>query len=156
MANQSRTYCSLIPTATNPALLSSPTINHSLKGWLMSSHVKFLSFRIPRGKKNLRFDVTSDDTLSSILSKMYVLYKGEYEDIHQERFPILRWTDEYAEKIVMDDGQTFLNKKELETACMRWLEDVWNAIEEDKAKLELVRPYTLSELKSIIKKGTKA
>lgn len=125
------------------------------KGYRMFTPVKHLSFRIPRSSKNLHFTVTVDSNLSSILSDMYVLYKSEYENIHQERFPILRWTDEYAQKIVMEDGTTFNNKRELEKACKDWLADVWNEVHEEEMKCDLVKNISLMELKQILKKAGK-
>ena len=121
----------------------------------MFTPVKYLSFRIPRSVNNLHFTVTVDSSLSSVLSDMYVLYKGEYENIHQERFPILRWTDEYAQKIVMEDGTTFKNKRELEKACTDWISDVWNEVHENEMKCDLVKNISLMELKQILKNARK-
>lgn len=121
----------------------------------MRYRVKYLSFRVPRVNYNLHFQVDNNDTLSSILSKMYILYKKAYEETHQERFPISRWNDEFSRNIIMDNGETFKNKRELEKACKLWLEDVWNGIAEDEAKFELVKGYSLMELKRILEKGKK-
>ena len=121
----------------------------------MFTPVKHLSFRIPRSIKNLHFTVTVDSNLSSVLSDMFVLYKSEYEDIHQERFPILRWTEEFAQKIVMDDGTTFSSKRELERACQNWIADVWNEVHEEEMKCELVKNLSLMELKQILKNARK-
>ena len=121
----------------------------------MFTPVKHLSFRIPRSTKNLHFTVTVDSNLSSVLSDMFVLYKSEYEDIHQERFPILRWTEEFAQKIVMDDGTTFNSKRELERACQNWIADVWNEVHEEEMKCELVKNLSLMELKQILKNARK-
>ena len=121
----------------------------------MFTPVKHLSFRIPRSTKNLHFTVTVDSNLSSVLSDMFILYKSEYEDIHQERFPILRWTEEFAQKIVMDDGTTFSSKRELEKACKDWIADVWNEVHEEEMKCELVKNLSLMELKQILKNARK-
>ena len=121
----------------------------------MFTPVKHLSFRIPRSTKNLHFTVTVDSNLSSVLSDMFILYKSEYEDIHQERFPILRWTEEFAQKIVMDDGTIFSSKRELEKACKDWIADVWNEVHEEEMKCELVKNLSLMELKQILKNAKK-
>lgn len=121
----------------------------------MFTPVKHLSFRIPRSTKNLHFTVTVDSNLSSVLSDMFVLYKSEYEDIHQERFPILRWTEEFAQKLVMDDGTAFSSKRELERACQNWIADVWNEVHEEEMKCELVKNLSLMELKQILKNARK-